>query len=489
MSKRKRSWVAGLLFLVVPPLHFFVGAEEALPTGQWQTVSLGTISSNVLCDGRVVVESPQDVCSPFTGRLKSLLVKEGQFLNKGELVGELESATLVSSITEARNRLSLLRSEEIKARRRLAEEPIRQRVALRDARLAFIAAKKHAAQSAIELASATHAYEQAKVIEELRQATVDRQRELKKRNYLAESSFLEGLKQLELAELSLAHTKTKYLSLKKQSSADQREAAITIERAQQKVLLAQAQLSGLQEDLKRDLELAALKVKQKEEELNRLESLWSSRKVLSPVDGVVGEVIKRAGTGLIEGERFICVYPKNGLCIESNVDEIDIVSLSLGQSATLSSQSFSGTTFAAKVSFIGPRAVVTDGLGRIKIRCSLEKRDERLLPGMAMEVDINTAKTENVLRVPINALFTEGQLSGKVDYRAKEISRFALKLSPVIGAKNIWRAEKTKVTIGECDENHCEIRDGLNVGDKLLVELPKDYKVGNELELAKEEDK
>ena len=489
MSKRKRSWMAGLLFLVVPPLHFFIDGEATLPIGKWQTVSLGSISSNVLCDGRVVVENPQDVCSPFTGRLKSLLVKEGQSLKKGDLVGELESAKLVSSITDARNRLSLLRSEEIKARRRLAEEPIRQRVALRDARLAFITAKKHAAERAKELASASHAYEQARIIEELKQATLDTQRELKKRNYVAESSYLEGLKQLELAELSLAHTKTRYLSLKKQSSNDQREAALTIERAQQRLLLAQAQISGLQEDLKRDLELASLKVEQKEEELSRLESLWNSRKVLAPVDGVVGEVIKRAGAGLIEGERFICVYPKDGLCIESNVDEIDITSLALGQPAILSSQSFSGTTFAAKVNFIGPRAVVSNGLGRIKIRCSLEERSEKLLPGMAMEIDINTAVTKNVLRVPISALFTDSQLTGKFDYRQKEISRFALKLSPVNVERNIWKTEKIKVNVGESDETFCEIRKGLIAGDKILVELPKDYKVGTELEPAKEEGK
>ena len=488
MAKRKRSWLAGLLFLVIPPIHFFASTEKPIPTGKWVAANEGMISTNVLCDGRVIVENPYDVCSPFTGRIKSLNVKEGQSVNKGDLVGEVESSTLVSSITEARNRLSLLRSEEIKARRKLSEEPIRQQVALRDARLAHLSAQKHAAQSARELAAASYAFEQAKIGEELRHATVDRQRELRKRNYLAESSYLDGLKQLELAKLTLEHTGKRYRDLKKQSSADQREAALTIERAQQRVLLAQAQLDGLKDDLKRDLELANLKVKQKEEELSRLESLWASRMVKAPVDGVVGEVIKRDGAGLTEGERFICIYPKNGLCIESDVDEIDVISLSLFQPATASSQSFAGTTFSAKVDFIGPRAIVSDGLGRVKIRCSLASTQKRLLPGMAMEVEINTTTNKSVLCVPVSGLFTDDQLTGKISRDNDQIKRYVLKLSPIEGKNDLWMTEKIEVALGDCDENCCEIRKGISEGDKILIKLPNDYKVGNCIRLAKKED-
>ncbi len=486
MSKRKRSWMAGLLFLIVPPIHFFVGAESKILIGEWQTVSQGTISSNILCDGRVIVENPQNVCSPFTGRLEKLVVKEGLKVHKGDLIGVVESSTLVSSITDARNRLSLLRSEEIRARRKLSEEPIRQRVSLRDAKLAYLAAQKHTAHTARELAAASYSYEQAKISEQLRQATVDRQRELKKRNYLAESSYHEGLKQLELAELTLEHTRTKYLNLKKQSNSAEKEAALTIERAQQKVLLAEAQLAGLQEDLERDLELASLKVTQKEDELERLESLWASRKVTAALDGIIGEVLKKEGAGLTEGEKFICIYPTNGLCIESKVDEIDVVSLTVGQPAIASSQSFSGTTFTAKVAFIGPRAIVNDGLGRVKIRCSLSPSTKTLLPGMAMEIDINTANGTEVVRVPTSALFSDDQLTGKVSRDSEEIDRYVLKLTQLKDDKKLWRTEKVKVTIGECDERFCEIRTGIVPGTKVLSKLPKGYEVGNLLRLSKE---
>jgi HlyD family secretion protein len=161
----------------------------------------------------------------------------------------------------------------------------------------------------------------------------------------------------------------------------------------------------------------------------------SKTTVVSPMDGVVTNLPKEEGEVVIGAQSFnptviMTVGDLSVMEAEVMVDETDIRSVKLGQTAEVTVDALPGTKIKGDVTEIGSSAVVRgqtaaqtssnagntgDQAKDFKVTITLKDPPPDMRPGLNCSADITTARRENVLAVPIQAVVVR-QLdkSGKV---------------------------------------------------------------------------
>ena len=87
--------------------------------------------------------------------------------------------------------------------------------------------------------------------------------------------------------------------------------------------------------------------------------------------------------------------------------------------------------------------------------------DPRVRPGMTANVKIPVGNAENVVAVPLAAVFTEKNPDND-------------KMERFVYVQRDESYEKKNVKVGLCDYFYAEIRDGIAEGDVVALELPKE---------------
>jgi multidrug efflux pump subunit AcrA (membrane-fusion protein) len=153
------------------------------------------------------------------------------------------------------------------------------------------------------------------------------------------------------------------------------------------------------------------------------------------------------------GTRVARIAGSPDVRIEARVPESDIAKVAIGMKAKVTFDAFtSSEIFEAGVTEIEPSATIVQGVVSYVVRFDLAGGDERLREGMTANVDIVTARRENVLVVPFRALTKEG---GKT-------------FAEVRAADGAFR--RSEVTTGlEGDDGAVEIRSGLQEGDVVSI--------------------
>ena len=89
-----------------------------------------------------------------------------------------------------------------------------------------------------------------------------------------------------------------------------------------------------------------------------------------------------------------------------NVDELDVLSLAVGQQAQITLDAVSGRTFDGEITSINPVGMNSGGSTKYTVTLILE-RTEEMLGGMNVSVQVNTGNTPNVVSIPVEALYEE----------------------------------------------------------------------------------
>lgn len=135
----------------------------------------------------------------------------------------------------------------------------------------------------------------------------------------------------------------------------------------------------------------------------------------SPIDGTVtqlnverGEIVM-VGTMNNPGTVVLSVADLRSMKVEADVDETDVASVRLGQTATVKVDALPDTTLTGKVAEIANSPKVSE-LGtqeqqtNFVVDVRIDNPPPTLRPGMTADVEIKTATKTNVLRVPIQAV-------------------------------------------------------------------------------------
>jgi HlyD family secretion protein len=160
----------------------------------------------------------------------------------------------------------------------------------------------------------------------------------------------------------------------------------------------------------------------------------SKCRFVAPFDGVVsaldvekGEIVI-TGTMNNPGTQIMVVSDMSRMLVRAEVDETDVVDMTLGQKAKISVDALPDTTFAGTVTEIGntakPSTISTvQGQLNFEVKVVFDDNVPQVRPGMTADVDIATGTHTKTLTVPIQAVVirTKSQLDraarGKVPGR------------------------------------------------------------------------
>ncbi|MGK9369813.1 efflux RND transporter periplasmic adaptor subunit [Melioribacter sp. Ez-97] len=202
--------------------------------------------------------------------------------------------------------------------------------------------------------------------------------------------------------------------------------------------------------------------------------------VYSPMDGTISKLNVELGERVIgsgfTGTELLTVADLNNMEATVEVDENDVVLVSIGDTAKINIDAFGDKVFKGIVTQIGNSAI-TSGLGtqdevvNFEVKIRLTDKDDKIRPGMSCDADIETETKENVLAVPIQSVTArvpkpEKQEEGEEGV-AKENNRKNKPQEVVFIVEN-GKAKMVKVKTGISDDNYIEIIEGLKGGEEVI---------------------
>ena len=162
-------------------------------------------------------------------------------------------------------------------------------------------------------------------------------------------------------------------------------------------------------------------------------------------DGVVTNISTFEGAMVAKGTQLVTLESTDDIVIRSNVNKYDIDVLAEGQPATVKIR---GKDYAGKVSRI-ERMTDADAGSGIGVEITLDQPDENIILGLEVKSYVKTAALENVLQVPTEAFNSDDE----GDYVFVVRDKKAVKIFVEAGVKN---------------DDMVEIRSGLNENDVVV---------------------
>ena len=382
----------GLLVIILIVVALVSGGKEEIIMVQTEKVEKRDITQTVTATGQIDPEFKVLITPEVTGEIIDLPVKEGDMVNKGDL-------------------LIRIKGDQYKAQKERLEASLKSSEAtlkIRDA----------------ERNRLTLEFERVK--------------ELHKKTLVSDS-------ELETAESNFLSSQASY------------------EQAEANVLQSQAQLREV------------------------LEILYKTT-IYAPMNGTITqlnvELSERVlGSGFSQGTNIMTVADLNNMEAVVEVDENDVVQVSLGDTATIKVDAFGDREFKGVITEIGNSAQQV-GFGtqeqvvNFEVKIRLIDMDDNLRPGMSCNADIETETVFAVISVPIQSVTARENVDGSDENqnngdekahdnkegkpeKKKENKETRKGPSEVVFLVESGTVNMMEVKTGISDDNYIEIIEGL----------------------------
>ena len=424
-----------------------VYSKRGVVTVQSGSVVRQDLTSIVTASGEIKPKNYINIGANAMGDLTELLVKEGDHVQKGQLLAKIED---VQPQADVRAQEATLASAE--ADSSAAEYQVK---AADDNLLTMQAGLEH-----------------DKADLERMKADLDR----------AESLFKEGLGPKQDYELK------KYTYAAQLAAIQQSEARVTQARAQREEQAAN--LASMQ----RRIAMARAN-------LVRINDVLHKHNSYAPLDGVVTNLPVRVGESVVPGLQnqtgtlIMTIADMSLITAEVKVDETDIVNVQLGQTADITIDAIPNKTFKGHVTEIGNTAILrSTGVAAsqsaissqeakdFKVVVAMDDPPDEVRPGLSCTAKITTATRQNVLTIPIQALTVRqkgdlepkpagsgsgAQAATKIDPAAEKARKEEVQGVFVIG--NNGQAVFHKVETGITGATDIEVLSGLKENDQIIT--------------------
>lgn len=198
--------------------------------------------------------------------------------------------------------------------------------------------------------------------------------------------------------------------------------------------------------------------------LKNAESMLEKTVLTAPVPGFVvyktvsvqGEMRKvQVGDSVWQHNGFIVLPDMSEIITDLKIRETDIAQVAVGQPASIRPQAYPNLVLKGRVETIGTLATARDEeMPRFLVRLAIDDIDPKLRPGMTVRARVETAQLEDVVRVPVEAVF----------YSGDQAVSFLWKMN---------KAQPVEIETGPSDGNFVVVTRGLSGGEKLLLHDPR----------------
>ena len=222
------------------------------------------------------------------------------------------------------------------------------------------------------------------------------------------------------------------------------------------------------ENSKTDFDLAKNNLERNQRDLAVLDERLTKTKIIAPFDCTIltrpvsiGQAVSGSG-GFNSGTEVLTIADLHNLIINAHINQADISRLHQDQMVEVAVEAVPGLTVMGRVERIAPQATIRNNIKGFAVRIFLKDADKRIRPGMTANIKIPVASADNVVSVPLAAVFTEH------DPQTYKTERY------VYVKRGEEEFERRPVTIGVSDFFYAEVQYGLNPGEVVALEPPKE---------------
>src|SRR4051812_16158840 len=223
----------------------------------------------------------------------------------------------------------------------------------------------------------------------------------------------------------------------------------------------------LYENSKTEYELAKNALERSQRDLAVIEERLTKTAVKAPFDCTIltrpvsiGQAVSGSG-GFNSGTEVLTIADLNNLIINAHINQADITRLKADQEVDVQVEAVPGLTVTGKVERIAPQATIRNNVKGFAVRIFLKDADKRIRPGMTANIKIPVAVADNVVAVPLAAVFTE-----------RDPETYATERYVYVKKGEVF--ERRPVQIGVSDFFYAEVQNGLNAGETVALEPPKE---------------
>jgi len=396
MSKKKLIWIS-LIVIVIVVLLVFGGNKKNRDVSEIQISKIEpiTIIETVAATGKIQPEIEVMLSSEVSGEIIELPIKEGQQVEKGDLLVRINPDLIQSALTQSQAGLQNVRAMLAQAE-----------ASLKNAKLSY-----------------------------------DRNKALFEKGVISKSTWDGSVAEYEMAQ---ANRESAYFNVKS----------------------------------------AAANVKQTRDNLARTSIFAPMSGTISRLSVELGERV--VGTAQMAGTEILRVADLSNMEVEVDVNENDIVKVTIGDSTIVEVDAYLKREFKGIVTEIAnsaETALSVDQVTNFKVKVRIlpvsyqdltEGKPEYyspFRPGMTATVDVITDRRENIIGVPISAIVVKlpsDTISNKKGEVRGTASADEEKFEAVF-VNNGGKAELKVVTTGIQDDSNIEITSGLTESDIVIT--------------------
>ena len=219
------------------------------------------------------------------------------------------------------------------------------------------------------------------------------------------------------------------------------------------------QLSG--DDLTEAIQSAGESLRSAELNMNNMQEAMNNYTVTSPISGTIIEKNAKAGDALATGADLCTIYDLSYLVMVINVDELQVSSLSVGQSVQVTADAVPDKTYIGTVTRVSMKGNSNGGTTTYPVTVRIDETDG-LRPGMNANAEIVVAEARNALAVPNAAVVRGGYVLVTQD------SPSAANADPSMIAPDGYVYVPVKT--GVSDDNYTQIISGVTGNDTVAYD-------------------
>lgn len=466
------------------PVPTFVPPFTPTPQpGEVYTVQRGTLSQVLEVRGRVVARREEMLFFPLGGYLKALEVQVGQTVQAGQIIAELDAASLEDQLLDAE--FYLQRAEGELARARTVSETLSLEIEALEIQIEQeqAAAAQAVAEARGELNIATAELQNCQALltryqkaiapaeTEVRRAQLaynqvaylwNEAEKQKSGEAVPPPGYAQAVAALESATLKLEQAKDSVTAQQAECEATKAELALKRSALNYRTRIKDLEVGRLQAEkrrLEKEQEINRLTIQTLEEEVRYRQTVVDRRRqrlaeaqLRAPFDGVIVSVEKRIGEELEPYDPLGAIADPSAFRVEATVLEEDILKLAVGQPAVITLDAYADTSFEGTLTEIGSSPIVWQGKNAYTVY--LDFVDPVQVPAsirMGVDIRIRVTEKEDVLRVPVAAVIRQGTRA------------FVTRLN------EDGSLEQVEVELGASDGQWIEVLTGLRKGQKIQI--------------------
>ena len=212
--------------------------------------------------------------------------------------------------------------------------------------------------------------------------------------------------------------------------------------------------------------------------LEQAEDNLAKTEIRSPLDGIViqldvkpGEAVI-AGTTNIPGSTLAVIADTSQMLAELRVDETDIATVQVGQTAAIYPAAFPDAALAGRVESIATSAQRAEGQQNLsfEVRVVLDDQRNRVRPGMSCRAELHTETSEDALAVPVQSVQYDEDAAPAREDEAQDPdapARDAEDTAYVFVIED-GTARRREVETGISSDSEIEILSGLKPGEPVV---------------------